>query len=787
MQDVTPSAFGELVGDDWQLTIDGFEPRHERAVESLLTVGNGYLGTRCSLPEGSTSSDAGTYIAGVYDHFAHPGPVPELIRTADWLVVQIRIGGELLSLETGTILEHRRTLYLGQGLVIRIWRQRDTAGRVTRVHFLHCASLADRHTMLQRIELTPENYSGQVSVDLLLDARMALRLEAARDFSGEVRLPFRPRAVAHLLPVTTSDELLMLRTAGAGITVAKATASICSGLGETARAAQAPAGGPQTGKRWEWMAACGQTYRLDKLVTVATSRDAPDPSEVACMRLEDVVRDGPDAILSAHKQAWASTWQTAGIDLAGDAGIQRALRLAAYHLASAAHPQDEHVSIGARGLTGEAYKGHVFWDTELFMLPFFVLTDPATARALLMYRYHTLPAARAKARRFGYRGALYAWESAAGGQEVAPLEVLGADDALIPIQSGAEEQHISADVAYAVWQYWRATRDEPFLLTAGAEILCETARFWASRAQTDDDMHFHIRGVVGPDEYHDGVDDNAYTNLLARWNLRCGLEVTALLRQRWPAEWRRLREHLHLSDREIDSWRAVAETLVDGLDPKTGVIEQFTGYSRLAEIDLAALEPRRVPIDVLLGHDRVRESQAIKQADVLMALYLLWEEYPIAVHAANFHYYEPRTAHGSSLSPGIHAAFAARLGELDLAQRYLRRTATLDLGDEMDNLAGGVHLAALGSLWQAAIFGFMGVDLHDDELQLRPRLPSNWSGLRCAFRWRGRSLALAVAGGPPSWSLSLTSGPPYGSPAATSRRLPSRPVRQLGRRAATRL
>jgi trehalose/maltose hydrolase-like predicted phosphorylase len=252
----------------------------------------------------------------------------------------------------------------------------------------------------------------------------------------------------------------------------------------------------------------------------------------------------------------------------GDAAAQQALRFAIYHLNSAANPADERVSIGARALTGDDYHGHVFWDTEIYLLPFYILTWPEAARALLMYRFRTLDAARAKSARMGWRGALYAWESADSGAETTPEQVIGADRQVIDILSGKEEQHISADVAYAVWQYWQATGDETFLRDAGAEILLETGRFWASRALLEADGYRHIRDVIGPDEYHEHVDDNAFTNVMARWNIRRAIDVAALLRERWPECWKSLSSRLGLDDAELTSGRATADTIATGLDPK---------------------------------------------------------------------------------------------------------------------------------------------------------------------------------------------------------------------------
>jgi len=363
---------------------------------------------------------------------------------------------------------------------------------------------------------------------------------------------------------------------------------------------------------------------------------------------------------SAGVACWRNTRQPG--QAAGSAAtskstvIRRTAGIAVRYLPSKQRRQsgDERVSIGARALTGDDYHGHVFWDTEIYLLPFYSLTWPEAARALLMYRFRTLDAARGKSARMGWRGALYAWESADSGAETTPEQVVGADRQVIDILSGREEQHISADVAYAVWQYWQITGDEAFLRDAGAEIILETGRFWASRARPEADGYCHIRNVIGPDEYHEHVDDNAFTNVMARWNIRRAIDVAALLRKRWPECWASLSRRLGLDDTELSQWQSIADTIATGLDPKTGLFEQFAGYFRLEEINLADYAGRSVPMDVVLGRERTQLSQVIKQADVVALLGLLPEEFVGDTGISNFHYYEPRCGHGSSLSRAMH-------------------------------------------------------------------------------------------------------------------------------------
>src|SRR6185437_8009678 len=413
-------------------------------------------------------------------------------------------------------------------------------------------------------------------------------------------------------------------------------------------------------------------------------------------------------------------WEVGDVVIQGDDSLQRSVRFAVYHLTSAANPDDEYVSIGARALTGDVYFGHVFWDTEIYLLPFYTAVWPEAARALLMYRFHTLPAARAKAARMGWKGALYAWESADTGEETTPETVIGEHGEQIEILTGKYEQHISADVAYAVWRYWRATGDDAFLLSAGAEILMETARFWASRATLEADGERHIRHVIGPDEYHEDVDDNAFTNMMARANIARALEALATIETRWPERAAGLRERLQIDDAELADWRDAEARMVTGFDPATELYEQFAGYDALEPIDLAQYADRSVPIDVILGRERTQKSQVIKQADVVALAALLPRAFPGVAMEANFRHYEPRTAHGSSLSPAMHALVAARIGDTDLALSYLDRIARLDPDP---NAAGGVRIAGLGAIWQAVVMGFGGLDLSGEMLSIEIRLP----------------------------------------------------------------
>ena len=470
----------------------------------------------------------------------------------------------------------------------------------------------------------------------------------------------------------------------------------------------------------------GRTTRL-----VAVDRDGP--AHDALSRAE---AQGPTELLARHRRAWRDRWLDADVVVDGDAQAQRDLRFALYHLMIAGDPESDRASIGARSLSGPGYRGHVFWDTEIFLLPFFIWTHPATARALLAYRHRTLPAARAKAARLGYGGALYAWESADTGEETTPEFVWLPDGTRLTILTGVQEHHIAADVAWAVWQYWQVTGDHGFVEDMGAEIVVETARFWASRVASGEGGRQHIREVIGPDEYHEGVDDNAYTNVMARWNLR----AADALCDRFPETATRL----GVTTADRGRWREVAEGLVVLFDPDSGLYEQFEGFFALENVRSVDLAPRPFTGEMVVGVDRLRLTQVVKQADVVMLGVLLPDEIDLHVQAANYRYYEPRTSHGSSLSPAIHALVAARLGELDDAIAYFELAGGVDLDNRMGNAADGVHIATMGGLWQAAVFGFGGVRADGDAVRIDPRLPSAWEAMTFPIRWRGTRISVDV-------------------------------------------
>jgi trehalose/maltose hydrolase-like predicted phosphorylase len=737
----------------WVLSYDGYNVLNESAVESRFAFGNGFLGMRAarSVSRGPTwvawlgysrwASWPRCYVAGLFDVPNTEPPVPALVPVADWSRVRIVLDGEPLLAREGEMLLGTRKLDMRRGLLLSAWTHRTPAGITAMGHELRLLSLSDRAAGLQLLRLSLD----REGVDVRIEASFAM-------------------AGLGMEPMRLEQDLGAWRTEGTGKGVAMAGGARLRLNGETL----APSRPFPLRWAWRWRSVAGQVAELDRLVAVAradAAEEDPVPTAEAALARNRAL--GWRAVLAAHETAWNARWSASAMVIEGDEEVQQAMRFAVYHLTSAANPEDERVSIGARALTGDVYLGHVFWDTEIYLLPFYTLVWPEAARALLMYRFHTLPGARAKAKHFGFRGALYAWESADTGMETTPERVVLSDGSVVEILTGRMEHHISADIAYAVWRYWRTTGDDDFFLRAGAEILLDTARFWASRAVPEADGKRHIRHVIGPDEYHDDVDDNAFTNVMARWNIARALETIELMRTRWPEQAAVLREKLGLGEDELADWRDAIARIVTGLDADTGLYEQFAGFHGLETLDLAQYADRTVPIDVVIGRERTQRSQVLKQADVVALMALLPEEFSGAMAQANFRHYAPLCAHGSSLSAGLHALVAARLGDAEMGLNYLREAAATDL-DLDPNSAGGVRIAGLGGLWQAVVLGFGGIDHISDTLGIDPRLPSHWRCLSLRLCWKGRSLLISITG--KTVQVTLTEGEAMEMRIATARR-----------------
>ncbi|TVP62152.1 MAG: beta-phosphoglucomutase [Nodularia sp. (in: Bacteria)] len=721
------SSNNHFIYTDWILIETHFDPEQLHSRETVFTIGNGYLGTRGSFEEGYVRALPATFIHGVYDDV--PVVYTELANCPDWLPLVLSIDGDKFRLDQGEILRYDRQLDLRQGLLCRSLRWRSPNGKTVDIHLERFASLADQHVLGQRCQVTPVDFDGIIEIQASINGypeNQGFNHWEAID-QGK----------------TEQGIWLHSRTRGSRIDIGMAARIVISGGTEAALHVHTAPGYPTLTATF--FATSQQTVTVEKVVTVFTSREISQPVLAAQEKLSHL----PDYItlLQANAQAWNEVWHYSDIVIEGDSKAAFAVRYNLFQLLIAAPQHDDKVSIPAKTLSGFGYRGHIFWDTEIFILPFFTFTQPALARNLLSYRYHTLNGARRKASHYGYKGAMYAWESAVTGDEVTPRWSLPSDfyGEDIRIWCRDHEIHISSDISYAVWYYWQATGDDEWMQKCGAEIILDTAVFWHSRVEFNPEQdRYEIRGVIGADEYHEFVHNNTFTNRIVQWHLEKTLIVDDWLHQSFPERAKELEDKLQLTAEIKTHWQDMVDKLWIPYDAETGLIEQFEGFFQLENINWNDYEPRTQSMQGILGIEKTNKLQVLKQPDVLMLLYLMRElgDFPYNQKSlqANWDYYAPRTdiTYGSSLGPAIHAILASDLGKSAEAYERFMQAAMVDLEDVRGNAADGIHGANAGGIWQAVVFGFGGIKLRDSRPVANPHLPKGWTRLKFKLHWRGQ-------------------------------------------------
>ncbi len=704
------------ISDTWEVRHAGFDRARAGHEATVFTTANGYFATRGTHPEHDAGLPA-TMIAGVFTNDSLG--FRTLVSCGKWLNVQLEVDGKRLRPDVRDVEEYSRSFDLRRGVVSRrlVWR---VGRKLVTVETAHFCSLATRQVGWQRYQVRVDGAAARVR----LVARVTTRVKTR----GEYLLTEHRRASASECAVLTA------RTVGGDYDVAMAGHVRSSAKRVERKVTRSAA-------TWELSTrlADGSSVTLDKCVAFATSRDTSDePATLATEMLRKATKRGFDAEQRRHVAQWRKLWKDAAIEIDGDDECARGIHFVTAQLLSHA-PIDDRAGLGAKPLSAEGYRGHVFWDTDLFMTPAITALRPALGRYLINYRYETLDGARHNAAKWGYRGAWYPWESAEEGTEVTPEYWLHADGRRMPITCWKHEIHSVCGVAQAVWDFYLATGDRDWLFARGAEILIETARYWASRGTYNEaENRFEIYDVCGPDECHERTDNCAYINVLAQRNVQRALHVLEAMRAECPEQHRELTQHLGFGRDELAELRRVAERIYVPQDTKTGWYRQFDGFENLEFIDPQTTQERfEEPPDAC-------KTQVVKQADVIMLLYLLRHEHTLEQMRVNWDYYVPRTEHNTSLSAGTHAAVAARLGFGRTAVRYFRESVNMDLLDWRGDGSRGLHGAAMGGAICALLFGFGGVEFHEDHLRVAPLLPPDWHRLRMPFVYQGRPLELDI-------------------------------------------
>lgn len=730
-------------GNPWLIEESFFNPEWLGKYESIMCLGNGYMGQRGTTEERYLNEVRDTFVAGTFNKFdAHE--VTELPNTPDLIQMKIKVDQDWLDLTQGRVSQYSRQLNLKTGELSRSFVWEAPSRKKIAFQFSRFISMEQKHLLGQKVRI--KSLSGAINLEIVSGIDGQQTNSGSQHFSEGEKHLFEGRFMQMTSQTTQS-----------AIDVVQTTVHHFS-LPDNRLKSRIEMRRRQIYTNYWLTLEDGEELQIEKISTIHTSRDLEhedlnlkEIEAVGLAELERAEEKGFDHLLKESAEAWdKAVWQIAPITIvSNNQQDQVALNFAKYHLHVMTPAHDNRMNIGAKGLSGEGYKGHTFWDTEIFMLPYFTYTHPETARSLLEFRYHGLQGAHQKAEDNGYEGAQFPWESAwIEDGETTP--VWGAADIVTgkatKIWSGFIEQHITSDVAYGVNQYVEAVGDQTFLETKGYEIILDTAKFWASRLEWDEESQmYHINEVIGPDEYKEHVNNNAFTNYTAKWTIQKAIGIYEELQQSQPELFKRLSQKLDL-ERVYPEWLAKVDKVFIPQPNQELVIPQDDSYLSKPIIPLESYKQ-----DEQVGtlfHDynleQVNNMQITKQADVLLLIYLFENLFSEEVKLANWNYYEPKTMHDSSLSLSTHSALAADLGEIELSYELFKEATNIDMGPAMKSSDEGIHAASLGGIWLMTVFGFGGIRALDGQLRINPHLPKAWQELSYSIFWHQNELEMKV-------------------------------------------
>jgi alpha,alpha-trehalose phosphorylase len=732
--------------DEWRLVEARWTPQFSERAETVFALSNGYAGVRGTLEEGRPALAPGTFVNGFHETWpiVHPEDAYGLARIGqsivtvpDASVLELFVDDEPLFVPTARLREYERVLDMREGTLRRDLVWSTPAGKRVTVRSARLVSLEHRHLLAMTYEVTVDK-----PAPVAISSRV-VNVEDLEDLEDDGVAALDPRLGRHLRQRVLLERLaegddgdvrLGYQAANSGMTLAVGVRHVVDSPTSFHTTTDV------TGDRTEFVVTAraepGTSLRITKFVTYQTSRSvAPAALAERCSRtLDRAVDEGFDHLLVSQRANLDHFWDRADVAVHDDRNpvrVQQAVRWNLFQLAQATW-RVEGSGVPAKGLTGGAYDGHYFWDTEAYVLPFLAYTQPRIARNLLRFRHSMLPTARERATTLGLRGALFPWRTI-NGHEASAI-----------YQAGTAQYHIDADIAYAIRRYVDVRGDVGFLEEVGAELLVETARMWESLGFYGEDGRFHLHGVTGPDEYTTVVNDNAFTNLMARLNLHYAAVAVNRLAQERPQAYEALRFELDLDPDEIDAWTQAADAMYVPYDEKRGITPQDDSFLRREVWDLASTPADKFPLLLHFHPLVIYRYQVLKQADVVMAMFLLGNEFADDLKRRNFEYYDPLTTGDSSLSASIQSIVASEIGDEGAARRYFDFALLMDLADVAGNVSNGVHIASAAGAWMALVFGFGGVRDFDGALTIDPHLPAHFRSLSFSLRFQGRQVRVAL-------------------------------------------
>lgn len=702
---------------DWIISERDFNCDFLRKSESIFALGNGYLGLRSATEEKYLNEHRGFYVSGLFNKF--PGEVSELGNLPDILNMNFIINGQRFNLNYGEIKSYDKQLNLKTGELIRKITWISPNGDKVYLDFYRFVSMDNKHLMGSKVEISSNSSALIIEFESGIDGKVTN--SGVQHFTENKKRIYDQKYLRYTASTTDSAiDIDLLSTHNFYQLNQKTKTSMVLdrrfvGINKKIT----------LDKR--------DCLVIEKISSIYTSLDELPPID---QRIEEI-KTTYDSAYQASKDQWEALWEMYDVKIFGNHFDQLAIRFSIYHMLIMA-PVNEKFGIGAKGLTGEGYKGHSFWDTEIFILPFFIYTNPNQAKALLKYRYHLLDVAKQKAKDHGYEGAMYPWEAAAtteGDQtpEYAIVDTMTGKPT--KVLSGKVEQHISADVSYAVCQYFELTKDFEFMKDYGFEIVFEIANFWSSRLEFNEAKgQYEITGVIGPDEYKESAENNAFTNYMAHFSLKKAIEYSKLIK------------HDQYDCINRQQWIAKVNKIYLPQPNEDKIIAQDDSYLGLKTIDIEKYKDQN-EVDLIFKDYNLKDLnnyQVTKQADVVMLLNLLENRFDDEVIKKNFEFYESKTLHDSSLSLSMHCLLAAKLGMVEKAYELFEQASRIDLGQSLNSSNNGIHAASLGGLWQAIVFGFSGLKVKDNDIKINPNLPLSWMSLEYKIKVNNKKYRIIV-------------------------------------------
>jgi len=729
--------------DEWALIEAHFDAEQQGLVETLFSVGNGYLGLRGNLEEGRDGYMYGTFVNGFHetwqirhaeDAFGFAQVGQTIVNVPDAKIIRLYVDDEPFVLSEADVLRGTRRLDFRDGVLYREIEWRTPSGKRVLIRSRRLVSFTDRHLAVIDYEVTMLDADAH----LLISSQILNRQDGGDEFqkgASESGATFDPRKAEAftdrvLLPrikrIDGSRSLLAYRTNNSKMTIAVGAEHRIeteNDYDETNRLED-----DYTEHAYRVHAKPGQPFRLVKTISYHTSRSVPT-RELADRvdRTLDRARDTPLGEILARQLDWLEDfWKRSDVVVEGQPVLQQAIRWNLFQIAQATARTDGG-GIAAKGVSGSGYGGHYFWDTEIYVLPFLTYTAPQVARNALRFRQAMLDAARQRAAELNQHGALFPWRTINGLESSAYYA------------AGTAQYHIDADIAYAINQYVRATGDEDFLVQGGVDVLVETARMWADLGfwRSNGDSHFHIHGVTGPDEYTTVVNDNLFTNVMAKANLRSAVQAVERLRITHPEDFSRMQERLDLQEEEILEWLQAAESMFLPFDEGLGIHPQDAQFLEKELWDLENTPASKRPLLLHYHPLVIYRFQVLKQADVVLALLLQGQEFTPEQKRKDFEYYDALTTGDSSLSAVSQSVIAAEVGYGELAEQYFTQALFVDIANLHRNTSDGIHIASTGGIWTSLTMGFAGMRDHGGRITFDPRLPESWGALSFKITLRG--------------------------------------------------